>query len=79
MSELFQQYDYKSKTYRREAEEGRERGWRAWMKAEMVGREGGRERETHRETERERRERQNSNALFYKDCSLSSVKSLSNN
>ena len=40
-----------------------------------------RERERERERrEREReRERENSNTLFYKDCSLGSVKNLSNN
>ena len=49
--------------YEREVERGRERG-----------REGVVERERERE-----RENSNSKTLFYKDCSLGSVKNLSNN
>ena len=43
-----------------------------------AGREGGREREREGGTEGER-ENSNSKTLFYKDCSLGSVKTLSNN
>ena len=51
-----------------------------WREEGLGERERDREREREREREKEReRENSNSKTFFYKDCSLGSVKNLSNN
>ena len=54
---------------------GRDRGTEGGREKESV--KGGRERERERKRDRQT-ENSNSKTLFYKDCSLGSVKNLSN-